>query len=83
MPEGNWREKEYRADPGSDALAHHFEKVKAGSPDDIVKHMEETFDELMENYQETKDPEQLRQASLLVNKLEELRDRWAQQIEVA
>lgn len=83
MPEGNWREKEYRADPQSDALEQRFEKVRAGTADDVAQHIEDTFDELMDNYKETEDPEQLRQATLLVTKLEELHKRWSQKIEVA
>lgn len=71
----------FHVDPSSDSLNKNLEKESVSSADDIADHINSVFDDLMERYAETKDPELLRQATLLTNRVEELTKKWSQEIE--
>ncbi len=80
MPEGI-EEKKFRASPESDPLNRSLEKGRVESVDAVEEHIADTFDKLMDQYRETGDPDKLRQATLLVNRLEELTQRFKEQVE--
>jgi len=75
--------KQFRADPGNDPLYKHVERAAAQSPEDAAELVDAAFDSLMAQYEETRDEDIIRQAKLLINKMDEIKERWSEKLEKA